>query len=364
MTIIRPLLLTTGILFSASSMAREINVPVPLNYGLIRSVLVQKLFTNEGQTARVWKDGKQCSFVDLSNPQIGASDDLVKIDNNVHARIGTKLGGKCMALVEWKGILETFQKPTLEKSGNVLSFPVTRTNAYDSNGQALNINQLQDLLQKAAAPKLAEFKLDLDKSRADIVKTLLPYVDAKDSEQLHDTVNSLRFNKIKVDDKAIVVNLGFTSDHLKPAEKKPQAAFDANELQQWQAVWQGWQASLDKTISQAPLEGDMADSRETLHDILQQAGAAFEQGLTGEFVEENDPVRSFLNKSWDDLAPLLRSASKQFPGAESLRYLTLIAATDLIYELESIGSPLGLEISANGLRKIARNYINHQSPHH
>ncbi len=361
MTIFRPLLLTTGLFFSATGFAREINVPVPLNYGLIRNVVVNQLFTGESQSARVWKDGKQCSFLDLSNPQIGGDNGEVKIDNNVRARIGTKLGGKCMTVLEWNGILETYQKPTLDKTGNVLSFPVTRTHAYDSKGQALNINQLQDLLQKAAAPKLAALKIDLNQSRKDIVKILLPYISPEDSEQLHDTVNSLRFNDVKVDNSAIAVNLGFTSANLKPGEKKAAELFNAQELQQWQEVWQGWQAALDKSIAQAPLEGDLANSRATLHEVLQQAGTAFEQGLTAEYAVENDPVRLFLNKSWDDLAPLLRSASKQLPGAESLRYLTLIAATDLIYELESIGSPFGLDISSNGLRKIARNYLAHKS---
>lgn len=362
MTLIRPLLLTTGLLLSVDVWAREINVSVPMNFGLMRNVLVNQLFTGEGQTARVWKDGKQCSFLDLSNPQLAGEEGQVKINNDVHARIGTKLGGKCMTVVEWKGVLETFQKPTLDAKGHSLSFPVTQTRAYDSQGQALNISQLQDLLQKVAAPKLAGLKIDLDHSRKDIVKILLPYISAKDSEQLHDAVNSLRFGKVDVDAASMAVGLSFTSDNLKPGNKKTESVFSDKELQQWQGVWQGWQAALDKAIDKMPMDGELANNRATLHELLQQAGAAFEQGLTSEgYAIENDPVRVFLNKSWDDLAPLLRTASKSLPGAESLRYLTLIAATDLIYELEAIGSPFALDISSNGLRRIARNYLSHKA---
>lgn len=361
MSLFRPLLLSAGLLLATNSFAREVNVPVPMDYRLIRNVLVNQLFTGEGQSARVWQDGKQCSFLDLSNPQIAGEGGQVKIDNHVHARIGAKLGGKCMTVVEWSGILETFQQPSLDQSGNVLSFPVTRTQAFDSNGQALNISQLQDLIQKVAAPKLAALKIDLNESRDDIVKTLLPYIAAEDSEQLHDSVNSLRFNQVNADDKAITIKLGFTAANLKKPQQKPATVFSNSELQQWQNLWQNWQQSLDKAITQAPLDGDLAGSRSTLRDVLQEAGSAFEQGLTGEYATENDPVRQFINSSWDQLGPLLRTASKQLPGAEGLRYLTLIAATDLMYELESIGSPFGLEISANGLRKIARSYIQHQA---
>lgn len=359
----RSLLVAAGLILSSAGFAREINVPVPLDYRLIRNVLVSQLFTGEAQTARLWQDGKQCSFLDLSDPQIGGANGQVKIDNHVHAQFGAKMGGKCMTLIKWNGILETFQQPTLDKSGNILSFPVTRTNAFDSSGQQLNIAQLQELLQKVVAPKLADLKIDLNQSRDDIIKTLLPYVPAEDSEQLHDSVNSLRFNSVKADANSILLNLGFTSN-LKAPNTKPAEAFSDSELAQWQTIWQDWQASLDKAITQAPLEGELAANRNALRNVLQKAGAAFEQGLTSEGNEGNegnDPVRAFINESWDELSPLLRTVSKQLPGAEGLRYLTLIAATDLMYELESIGSPFGLEISSNGLRKIARSYINHKA---
>lgn len=356
MPIVRSFIAIAGLLLSVSASAREVNLPITLNYGLVRNAVIQQLFTGEGQSARVWKDKKQCSFLDLSNPQIASENGQIKINNNVHAQIGTKLGGGCMTMLTWSGILETFQQPTLNAGGNQLNFPVTRSNAYDSNGQPLNIGQLQELLQKAAAPKLAALKIDLNQSRDDIVKALLPYIDGNDSEQLYDIVNSLRFSQVKVGDAAMVVNVGFNSPNIKAADKQAAAPLNAQELQQWRSAWQGWQASLDKAISQAPLDGELAGSRATLQKILQQAGSAFEQGLSSNS-SEGDPVRQFLDSSWDDMAPLLRAASKQFPGAESLRYLTLIAATDLMYELESIGSPLGLEISSNGLRKIARNYL-------
>lgn len=362
MTMIRPILFATGLLLSSvQGFAAETKLTVPMDYRLIRNVLVTQLYTGEGQTARLWKDGKQCSFLDLSEPQIGGENGQVKIDNNIHARIGMSLGGKCIPAIEWSGILETFQKPTLDASGNVLSFPVTRATAYDRNGQALNIGQLQDLINKAVQPKLAELKIDLNDRRGDITKTLLPFVDADDSEQLLDTVNSLRFKQAQAGDKALMINIGFNGLKQKKADTRPAAAFSTEELQRWQSVWNTWQQHLETSLSRPPLDQQTEADKALLREVLQEAGTAFEQGLTAGDVGENDPVRAFFNDSWDKLAPLLRTASKQLPGAEGLRYLTLIAATDMMYELETIGAPLGLEISANGLRKLARSYISHQA---
>lgn len=362
MASIRNILLATGLLLSAAdSFAAETKVSVPMDYRLIRNVLVNQLYTGEGETARLWKDGKQCSFLDISNPRINGEKGLVKIDNNIHARIGMSLGGKCIPAIEWSGVLETLQQPTLDATGNVLSFPVTRATAFDRNGQALNINQLQDLINQAVQPKLAALKIDLNESRDDITKTLLPYIDADDTEKLHDTVNSLRFKRAEAGDKALLINIGFTGLNQKKADTRPAAAFNPDELQQWQGVWQGWQQNLENSLNRPPLDVQSDADKATLREVLQEAGTAFEQGLTAADTGKHDPVRVFFNDSWDKLAPLLRTASKQLPGAEGLRYLTLIAATDLMYELEAIGAPLGLEISSNGLRKLARSYIAHQA---
>ena len=363
MSTLRSLLLSTSLLLSAQTgVAREINIPVPMEYGLIKSLLVSQLYNGPDESVRAWQDGKQCSFLDLNHPQISGEQGQVKIQNNVQARIGTALGGKCMTLVEWSGILQTLQQPTLDASGNVLSFPVTQLNAFDRNGQPLNIQQLQALIRKAAEPKLAALKIDLNQSRPDIAKTLLPFIAAEDSEELHDTINSLRFNKAKADEKGILINVGYTASNQNADGLKPATALSEAELKQWQALWQGWQVSLEKAIDKAPIANNADAGRATLRDVLQKAGQAFEQGLTSEYVAENDPVRKFFNSSWDKFAPLLRDASTQMPGGQSLRYVTLIAATDLMYELESIGSPLGLEVSSNGLRKLARSLIAHESP--
>ncbi len=363
MSSLRTILLSTSLLLTAQpGLAREINIPVPMEYGFIKNILVSQLYTGQDESVRAWKDGKQCSFLDLDHPQISGEQGQVKIQNNVQARIGTSMGGKCMTLVEWSGVLQTLQQPTLDSTGNVLSFPVTQLNAFDRNGQPLHIDQLQSLIKKAAEPKLASLKIDLNQSRPDITKTLLPYIAAEDSEELHDTINSLRFNQAKADDKGLLINVGYTAKNQNSGEVKTAKALNDAELKQWQSLWQGWQASLEKAIDKAPITNDADTGRATLRDVLQKAGQAFEQGLTSESVVENDPVRKFFNGSWDKFAPLLRDASTQLPGGEKLRYVTLIAATDLMYELESIGSPLGLEVSSNGLRKLARTLIARETP--
>lgn len=90
------------------------------------------------------------------------------------------------------------------------------------------------------------------------------------------------------------------------------------------------------------------------------ARTAFQAGLKEHDMNGNDPVRVFFTDSWERLAPLLRTLAKDLPEVQGLRYLTFIAATDVIYELENRGAPFGLEISSDGLRRLARILIGAQ----
>jgi hypothetical protein len=50
----------------------------------------------------------------------------------------------------------------------------------------------------------------------------------------------------------------------------------------------------------------------------------------------------------------LRDLSDALPGAAAMRYLSFITATDALHAIDDIGPDAGLEISADGLRRLAR----------
>ena len=359
MSILQTLLLSISLLLISTSVnSAETSVTVPLDYQLMRKVLINQLYTHSGQTARLWKDSKECSFLDLAEPQIAAENHLVKIDNKVHARIGMLLAGKCIPALEWRGILQTLQQPKLDATGSVLSFPVSQIHAYEANGQPLNIGQLQDVINKAVQAQLSDLKIDLNQSRNDISKTILPFINAEDTEALHDTLNSLRFKKVEVDEDALSIKLGFNGFKKKKQSVQAVPVFSAEEMQKWRQLWQNWRQNLEKGFNQPLLAAQSEQDKTSLHEVLQDADLAFQQGLS-EDGGAADPVREFFKDSWDKLTPLLRNVSKQMPGAEGLQFITLLAATDILYQFDNIAAPLGLEISATGLRNMVRAYLAH-----
>ncbi len=347
------LAISVFIAFAKTGVADPYNIPIQLDYGLIKKAVVSQLFKGENGAADVWNDKHKCSFLRLYNPRISGENGQFKLLNDVQAQFGKAFSGQCIPFIAWDGALETLQKPTISADQSVLSLPVTKANAYDKQGRQLEIGQLQDLIRKVAEPKLAQVKVDLNESRGDIERTLTGFLPKENAGEIKQILSTLKFGGAEANDDGIKVNLAFDAP-LKKVAPKPEAPFTEAEQKQWQASWQEWDGFLSKAINQASSETQSPELRDTLTEILLESRSAFQAGLKAQSPESGDPVRVFFTQTWQKLSPHLRTLAKQLPEVEALRYLTFIAATDVMYELENIGAPFGLEMSSDGLRRLAR----------
>jgi len=342
-----------GLMFSGSGSAKQLSVPVQIDYNLIKKALVTQLYTGAGNSAELWRDRSGCGFLKVANPDIGGQNGQIRMLNNVQAKVGTNMGGQCLTILEWAGTLETFQQPTLDAAGSVLTLPVTRINAYDHDGRYLAIAQLQDLIKRFAEPRLAAVKIDLKESRSDIEQTLAKFLPQENAAQVQDMLSSLRFSSVNAQDNGVDIKLSLDAPE-QLVQAQPAPAFTEAEQQQWQAAWPQWDAFLSSAIKQASDDTQSPELRDALMEILMDSRAAFQAGLKDHDANGADPVRVFFTDTWQRLSPVLSTIAKELPGMQGLRYLTFIAATDVIYELDNLGAPFGLNISSDGLRRLAR----------
>ncbi|MGZ5006567.1 MAG: hypothetical protein ACXWE9_00660 [Methylobacter sp.] len=344
-----------SLLFTDTGMANQLSIPLQIDYSLIKKVLLSQLYTGKDNSAELWNDKQGCSYLKLSNPDVNGKNGQIQLLNEVRARVGTGMGGQCITILEWAGVLETFQQPTLDSGHSVLSFPITSATAYDHEGHHLTINKLQDLITRVAEPRLAAVKIDLNESRRNIEQTLAHFLPKDNAAEVKEILKSLRFSDITAGDNGIGIKLDLDAP-AKKVVKKPVAAFSEAEQKQWQAAWQQWDTFLSSAIKQAADDTKSPELRETLMEILMNSREAFQAGLK-EHDPEHDPVRLFFADTWERLAPVLKTIANELPAIQGLRYITFIAATDVIYELEKLGAPFGLDISSDGLRTLARMLI-------
>ena len=348
--------------FARSGVADQFTLPVQLDYSLIKKALITQLYKGAGNTAELWNDRQGCSYLKLSDPEVSGQNSQIKLLNNLQARFGTGLGGQCVTIFEWGGVLETLQQPTINSAQSVLSLPITKVTASDQEGRSVSNDKLQELINRFVEPKLSAVKIDLNESRADIEKTVTEFLPKKNAAEVKEMLNTLKFSSADANDKGVAIKLTFNAP-AKAVAKKPAAALSDAEQKQWQANWQEWDQFFSKAIQQASDDTQSPELRDTLMEILLESRSAFQAGLKEHDASGDDPVRLFFTQTWQRLAPQLKTLAAELPEIQGLRYMTFIAATDVVYELENIGAPFGLDISSEGLRRLARILIAGKQQH-
>ena len=339
---------------AGNSQADAYVLPIALDYSLIKNALSTQLYKGQGNTAELWNDKKGCSYFRLSHLKVSGYQEQIKLVNNVQAQLGTKFGGQCIKLLEWQGLLETLQRPTINADQSILSLPVTQIKAMDNAGRLLTNNDLQALIKRVAEPQLAAVKIDLNASRKDIEKSVTEFLPKENTAEVKAILETLKFTHAAANDKGIALQLGFDAAN-KSVANQTTLPLNAAEQKQWQATWQQWDDFLTKAISKAADDTQSPELRDTLMQILLESRAAIKQAMTAKAGQGGeDPVKVLFIETWQRLAPELKTLANELPELQALRYMTFITATDVLYELENRGAPLGLSVSSDGLRRLAR----------
>jgi hypothetical protein len=92
-------------------------------------------------------------------------------------------------------------------------------------------------------------------------------------------------------------------------------------------------------------------------DILLDARYRLRDALAMPVTRANDPVRHWFIDSWQRMGPVMRKISLENTGQEPMLLVSLLAATDALEVLDRLGPAIGLDISANGLRRMGRMLI-------
>jgi hypothetical protein len=94
--------------------------------------------------------------------------------------------------------------------------------------------------------------------------------------------------------------------------------------------------------------------RSHLLEILLDARYQFKSILREPQKCTDDPVKQLFIQSWERLIPVMREISIHSPEQNLLPYLSFITAADALNALDRLGPTVGLDISADGLRRLAR----------
>ena len=347
------LFLLLCITISSRLYAETVTVSIKLDYPVLQQLMLHRLFIDPGQSAEILHDPAGCNKIVLSNPRLGEQRQRLEIVTEVKASLGSALLGRCSKLLSWKGEARFLTEPVILSGSRSVKLNVIDSRLYNSQGEMISSGRLWELAGGHFQPLLGQFQVDLAPS-IDELRLLLPEVmPGRSAQQLRAVVDSLTLADMRAETVGLSVDVNFQVQRL-AEQSQPEAALSQQEVEQWESNWQMMDAVITFAVKHYASTTKRQDLRATLLDILLDARYQLQDVLTTPASPAHDPVRHWFVSSWERLSPVIREISLETPGQESLLLISLLTATDTLRALDRLGPAIGLDISADGLRRLAR----------
>src|SRR5262245_20514398 len=237
-----------------------------------------------------------------------------------------------------------------------LRFQDLDSHIYDAGWKRTAVtSRLWDVIKPRFEERMTEFAFDLAPPVAEAKALIRASAEPERAQPVLAALDTLRPLPVVVEDRGIKVPVAIDLPPGRAGTAAPEPALVPVELQQWQTALERWDAFLVFIIKDlGGLDVDRAvrdellalllDSRQRLLAVLAEGP---ESGV--------DPVRQLFLEAWEPLRQIVHEAATQGALRErALRYMAFVAAGDALAALDSGGPSLGLEISADGLRRLAR----------
>jgi hypothetical protein len=345
------------VLAAPASRAAPVTVPVQLDFPFLRDTLVRQLYTEPGTSARVLDDGHDCAVLTLADPQLDARDGRLRVRTLATARLGSFVLEHCTLPIDWSGELEVLLEPQVAEGSSSVRFSVVDSNVRKPDGSRAQIaGPLWNWMKESVHPRLASFHVELEQPIADL-RAFLPLVlPDEDPARARRVADSVALAGARVVPQGLVADVRFDAPEDRPTPAPPVAdapPLSPEEIDALRERLDRWDAFLTFVLKHAGRDTPGEESRHELLTVLLDAREELVDALE-EPPPGPDPVRTLFLSTWARLAPVLRRLESTTPGGDSLRYLSFVTAVDALATLDRLGPSTGVDVSAAGLRRLAR----------
>jgi hypothetical protein len=348
-------LLLSASIIASPVIAETVRVPIKLDYPVLRQLMQRQLFNTPGNKVEVLNDATGCSTIFLSDPRLRENQQKLGITAHVKAAISAPVFGDCTPLFNWEGDAQFLTEPVIQPGARSVRLKILSAQLYNPQGQVIT-GPVWEMASEQLLSLMSRYEIDLS-STIDQLKKLLPDIlDRRSAAQISKISDSLRLAEISVAADGIDVAISLQIDRL-PTTQAPAALLSAEEIQQLEENWQMMDAMVTFAVKRYARATSQQDLRDALVDILLDARYRLRDALAMPVTRANDPVRHWFIDSWQRMGPVLRQISLENAGQEPMLLVSLLAATDALEILDRLGPSIGLDISANGLRRLGRMLI-------
>lgn len=349
-----PLVVFWLLVSASAGCAEKVSLPLTLDYHLLNSLLRHESFPGDNQSAAIYGVPGDCTFVRIAEPHFSSTGKLLRLELRLDVQLGSQVNDKCVVPVAWQGYLQLVQQPIFDSQTFSLSFKTVTSSLLTLSRQPASVAGLVwQLAESKVAQYLEQVRLDLAPPITELRSFLAPlfHVEARQATQV--MLESLHGGEVTVGPDAVVVELlAEVQDVFAPVDKQPAVALTAEQREQLGTLWNTWDAFLVQLLTTMASQSLAPADRQILIDVLLDTRYAFVAALEQPDIGP-DFVRMQFVLAWRQLAPVFRRQLYDHPTDNSLGYLAFFTAADALSVFDRMGPTLGIEISQQGLLRLA-----------
>jgi hypothetical protein len=335
--------------------AREVRLPLTIEPPIVRQALVKQAFPEPGERAHVFGDEDECAYLVLEKPEVVAEPGRIRVRARGEAELAAEVGDTCLAPIVWDGSIEIFERPRLDDW--LLRFDVVDSNLYGRSGdKAALVGPLWDRIKGSIQPHFGAVTIDLGGPFRELREFLPTIVPAENAEEASRVIETLRPTGVSVTTRGIVIDASFVvPDAPAPTgSPTPEPPLSPEEIGAFNARLDRWDAFLTFVVKSLAAETLSEETRRSLLELLIEARYRVLESLETP-VRHPDPIRGLFLRAWARLAPIASELAAVVPsGGDALRITTFVAGGDALSALDAAAPSFGVEVSSDGLRRLAR----------
>lgn len=337
------------------SKAKEITIPINLEYELLDALLVQSSFTDPNQTAQLVYEAGGCLELRLSEPHFSGGANVVNLASKIFIHLGTPLGENCLMPYQWSGSIEISQVPQLNSSNWDLTFQTVDTKIFSADGQEIDsLDVVFKRLLPVVNEHMREFAIKLDSPVEDLRTFILPMFTPEARSEAEQLLNSIRPGAITANETTLMVNVHADAVEVAATEADEGVeTLSEEQMENFLDLWETWDSLLVFLITMLSEQPLSPGEKQQLIDLLLDTRYQFVSQINDPTIQKDFVRDQFLN-GWELLSGIFRNQMLHRPPEKGLGYLSFITAVDALMVLDELGPAFGIEVSRNGLVRLAK----------
>ena len=355
--VIAGLLLTCCVVAQAASSVVEVPLNVDLRH--LDGVVAQALELDADGRGELIVD--DCNRIELAEPSLGAGEQALDLSLVVTVHSGAMAFGRCTGLRPVQARFHVQLVPGADHAGRAVVFEPVGAEIRRADGSAgLLARAASQLADRLIVPRLAAIRVDVSSSLLAIDELLEKFMPAT-PQRPSPLAERAHLAGVDMADDGLVAALAIALRALPETEAHPETPLDEVELAEWQRIEDELDGFLTTVIVHLAGGVDERELQLDLMAVLIDSRYRIAEALAED--TDADPVEALFLRAWEAMRPLLDQLDALDGGDDiDLRLAGFLAAGDALTAVQALGPEFGLEVSRDGLRRLARLLLAEQAP--